>query len=96
MTFDASDIQGDILRGYRHAMVSHQVLEVRDRTAARAFWRHPSRGTTPVCLPSPAGITGGLCAPTPALTSVSLMKACVHWASPPATSRALLRNFASG
>lgn len=36
-TFDVSDIQGNILRGYRLGMVRHLILEVGDRAAARAF-----------------------------------------------------------
>ncbi len=35
--FDPDDIQGNIVRGYRRAMVRHLVLEVTDRRAARRF-----------------------------------------------------------
>src|SRR6056297_619978 len=36
-TFEISDIQGNILRGYRRGMARNLVLEVTDRKAARRF-----------------------------------------------------------
>ena len=35
--FDRTQIQGNILRGYRRKVVRHLILEVGDRTAARKF-----------------------------------------------------------
>ena len=35
--FDAADVQGNILRGYRKPRVRHLMLEVADRTAARRW-----------------------------------------------------------
>ena len=43
--FNLSDIQGNILRGYRRNFVRHLVLEVSDRTAARAFLAAAVDGT---------------------------------------------------
>jgi len=42
--FDLTELQGNILRGYRRKCVRHLLLEVRDRASARAFLGRAAAG----------------------------------------------------
>ncbi len=50
--FDAENIQGNILRGYRKSNVRHIVMEITDRTQARTFLAAAADGTRPEHVPT--------------------------------------------
>lgn len=63
VTFDRTDLQGNILTGYRRNVVRHLVCRIPDRTAARRFLGVAASGGSdhvPAITPEPASITRGL------------------------------------
>lgn len=50
--FDAENVQGNILRGYRKNNVRHIMMEVTDRSKARAFLAAAADGTRPEDVPT--------------------------------------------